>query len=114
MRSIRPGPSAFQTGENKAWAAYKRTCSQRLVAAVLALFAQPLDRDDALALAGREHDHAFRGPAGDANSIDRHSDKLPAVAHQHDLVGHIDRERRDQRADLLQFADVGRANAFAA
>src|SRR5215467_8565657 len=62
------------------------------------LFAQAFDRDDALAFGGVEHDYALRAAAGDADAVDRAADQLPAVGHQHDLVGFLDRERGDDAA----------------
>src|SRR6185295_13940749 len=78
----------------------------------LALLAQALHRDDALALGGVEHDHALRGAAGDADAVDRAADQLAAVGHQHDLVALLDRERGDDAAVAL--GHVHRDDAFAA
>src|SRR5216684_8088383 len=80
--------------------------------AVFRLFADALDRDDALALGGVEHDHPLRRAAGDADAVDRAADELALVGDEHDLVGVLDREGADDLAVLL--ADRHRDDAFAA
>src|ERR1700691_3835416 len=85
------------------------------VAAVLfalAFLGQPLDRSDALALGGVEHDDALGGAAVNADAVDRAADELPAVGDQHDLVALLDRERADQPPVLL--GDRHGDDAFAA
>src|SRR5689334_9127250 len=78
----------------------------------LALLREALDRDDALALGGVEHDHALRGAAGNSDAVDRAADQLAAIGHQHDLVALLDRERGDDAAVAL--GHVHRDDAFAA
>src|SRR6186997_335894 len=70
-------------------------------AVVVALFADALDRPPLLVVGGVEHDHALGRAAGDADAVHRAADQLPAVGHQHELIGLLDRERGDQPADLL-------------
>src|SRR6202040_279429 len=62
------------------------------------LFAQVFDRHHALAFRGVEYDHPLRAAAGDADAVDRAADQLPAVGHQHDLVGFLEREGGDDAA----------------
>src|SRR5262249_46744533 len=69
------------------------------VAGVLALrIANVLHPDHLLVLCGVEHDHALRRAAGDADVLDRATDQLPPVGHQHDLIGILDGERGDELA----------------
>src|SRR5690349_23225927 len=81
-------------------------------AVLLALLGEPLDRDHALALGGVEHDHALGRAPRDADAVDRAADELAAVGHQHDLVGLLDRERRDDAAVARR--DAHGDDAFAA
>src|SRR5215470_10956568 len=88
-------------------------------AVVVAFLADALDRHHLLVLVGVEHDHALGGAAGDADALDAGADQLPAVGHQHDLVGVLRRERGDQLAGLaadraVALAHVHGDDAFAA
>src|SRR5207237_1039554 len=58
---------------------------------VLAFLGDAFDRDHALALRGREHDHTLRRAAGYADAVDRAADELAAIGDEHDLVAFLDR-----------------------
>ena len=45
-----------------------------------------------LVLGGVEHDDALGGAAGDPDALDRTTDQLSLVGHQHDLVTVLNRE----------------------
>src|SRR5579871_1565067 len=77
-----------------------------------AFLRQPLDRSNALAFGGREHDDALGRTAGDPDAVHRAADELAAVGNQHDLVAFLDRERGDETAVLL--GDRHGDDAFAA
>src|SRR3954454_11492103 len=62
------------------------------VLAILAVIADMLDRDHVLVLGGVEHDDALGRAAGDPDALDRATDQLSLVGHQHDLVALLDRE----------------------
>src|SRR4030095_1599419 len=71
-----------------------------LTAVLVALFADALDRDHALAFRGIEHDHALGRAAGNADALNACADELAAVGDQHDLILVLDRERGDHAARL--------------
>ena len=50
---------------------------------------------------GLENRHALRIATGDANIINRAANERSAIGHQHNLVGFLDRKRRDKRAITL-------------
>jgi hypothetical protein len=62
------------------------------VLAILPVVADMLDGHHMLVLGGVEHDDALGRTAGDADALDRATDQLPLVGHQHDLVAILDRE----------------------
>ena len=74
-----------------------------LFVAVFAILADMFDRHHMLIIRRIEHANALGSAAGDADAFHRHSDQLPAIAHQHDLIRHFDRESSHEMADL---ADV--------
>ena len=51
-----------------------------------------LNRHNPFGDIGLEDAHALGITAGDAHVLDRATDQLPAVGHQHELVGRFDRE----------------------
>src|SRR5260370_40112012 len=57
-----------------------------------------LDGHHMLVFGGIEHDDALGGAAGNPDALDRTTDQLPLVGHQHDLVTVLDRECRHQLA----------------
>src|SRR5262245_48563888 len=72
----------------------------RLSAVLVAFFADPLDRDDALTFRGVEHDHALGRASGDADAFHARADELAAVGDEHELILLLDRERSDHSAGL--------------
>src|ERR1700688_5108458 len=95
-----------------AFSSASRASLSAVLAVLLALLGESLDRRHALAFGGREHDDALGRAAGDADAVDRAADQLAAVGDQHDLVAFLDRERGDDAAVL--FGDRHRDDAFAA
>src|SRR5581483_6320211 len=88
----------------------------------LVFFGDALDRNDLLVFGGIEHDHALRRATGDTDPAHLGANELAGVGDKHDLVGFLDREGRDEPADLLldlfrallSFPDIHRDDAFAA
>src|SRR5580658_964217 len=110
MRFLTPGRSTAATeGITK-----RRSLSLLAIAsiAVLGFLADVLDRHHMLVFGGVEHDHALGRTAGDPDALDRTTDQLALVGHQHDLVAILDRERRHQLAVALVHRH--RDDAFAA
>src|SRR6185312_11980612 len=90
-----------------------------LTAVIVAFFADPLDRDHALAFRGIEHDHALGRTPDNADAFDAGADELAAVGDEHELIPVLHRERSDQLAGLfpdraIALADVHGDDAFAA
>lgn len=82
--------------------------------AVFAILADMFDRHHMLIVRRIEHANALGSAAGDADAFHRHSDQLPAIAHQHDLIRHFDRESSHEMADLAEFGRIGSADTLAA
>src|SRR6476659_5274502 len=100
-------------------AARFRRASPPLTAVIVAFFADPLDRDDALAFRGIEHDDALSRASDNADAFDASADELAAVGDEHELIPVLHRERSDQLAGLfpdraIALADVHGDDAFAA
>src|SRR5690606_10157565 len=85
------------------------------IAVLLALgLADTLDGNDLLVRGGLEYPHALGGSLGEPDAVDRHADQLSAIGNQHQLIGLVDREGRDQRPDLVELVEVGGLDALAA
>src|ERR1700753_2548860 len=82
------------------------------VLTVLAVVTEMLDGNDVFVFRGIEHDDALGGTACDSNALDRTTNQLSLVGHQHDLVTVFDRERRHQLA--VAIVDRHRNDTFAA
>src|SRR5712671_6792260 len=107
MGADRDGPRA-QGGLNTGLLPPSREPARAAVlgTVLLAVLADALDRDHALAFRGIEHDHALGRAPGNADAFDARADELAAVGDQHELIAILDRERGDQLAGFLPDATV--------
>ena len=82
------------------------------IAVAVSIFVDQFGGNDALILIGPEDRDALRRASRDRDSFHRAPDQLAAICHQHDLIGILNRERRDEAA--IAVIHSHRDDAFAA